>query len=48
MAKGTITITSQFKNNSKTASVISKVVDLVVVDNRLVADFREANPGVKQ
>ncbi len=47
MALGTtVTITSQFLNNSTTATTVSKIVTGVVVDNQVVADFRQINPGV--
>ena len=40
------TITKIFTNNSPTPTVVAKTVELVVVDNVLVPDFRETNPGV--
>ncbi len=40
------TITRVFVNNSPTPTTVTKTVELVVVDNKLVPDFREANPGV--
>lgn len=49
MAQGSqnnVTITSEFVNNSTTASTVSKSVPRVVVNNQLVPDFRQANPGV--
>ncbi len=46
MAKNkTITITS-IKVDNKTDTIVNKVVEAVVVDNKLVADIREINPGV--
>lgn len=47
MTNQTTTITSQFQNNGKTATTVSKVVPTVVVDNALVPDFRQSNPGVQ-
>ncbi len=40
------TITKVKLNNSKDETTVTKTVELVVVDNKLVPDFREANPGV--
>lgn len=41
----TTTLTTMLDNN-RTKKTISKVVELVVVDNKLVPDFRELDPGV--
>lgn len=46
MAKPTVSITSVFLNNSTTPTTVSRTVETVVVDNQLVADFRQYNPGV--
>lgn len=42
----TKTITKFFKDNSASETTQTKVVELVVVDNQLVPDFRVFNPGV--
>lgn len=41
-----VTITQQFINNSTTPTTVSKSVEAMVVDNNLVADFRQIYPGV--
>lgn len=48
MTNQTGTITTQFVNNSTVATILTtaKVVPLVVVNNNLVPDFRQRNPGV--
>jgi hypothetical protein len=46
MSNQTVTISTQFINNSGMPSSVTKVVPAVVVDNVLVADFRQINPGV--
>lgn len=46
MSNQTVTITTQFINNSGLPTSVTKVVPAVVVDNVLVADFRQINPGV--
>lgn len=47
MAKGkTEVITKKFVNNSKTPTTVSLTVEQVVVDNKLVPDFRDIDPGV--
>lgn len=43
--KGTIT---KVRVNNKTDTVVNKVVELMVVDNQLVPDTRDTNPGVVQ
>lgn len=47
MTNTTTTIISQFQNNSTNATTVSKVVPNVVVNNAVVPDFRQFNPGVQ-
>ncbi len=47
MAQGkTAVVTKTYLNNSTTATTIKRTVDKVVIDNNLVPDPREENPGV--
>jgi len=46
MATSTISITSVFLNNSTIPTSVTRTVEAVVVNNQLVADFRQYNPGV--
>lgn len=46
MSNQRATITRNFVNNSATPTTISRSVPLVVIDNNLVPDPRQANPGV--
>ncbi len=47
MSSQTSTISNEYLNNSKTiSSITTKTVPTVVVDNQVVVDFREVNPGV--
>lgn len=48
MALTKIGILSRMTENNRATKVVTKTVELVVVDNQLVPDFREANPGVIQ
>lgn len=41
-----VTITTKYVNNSLTPTTVSKVVEAMVVNDQLVADFRQINPGV--
>jgi hypothetical protein len=41
------TVTKVYINNSKTPTTVVKPTVFVVVNNQLVPDFREENPGVK-
>ncbi len=43
---GPVTITTQYLNNSTAPTTVSKSVPRVVVNNALVPDFRDINPGV--
>lgn len=42
----TTTVTQVIVNNAKASTTVNKTVELVVVDNQLVPDIRELNPGV--
>ncbi len=47
MAQGkTKTITTYHKNNAATTTNLTQTVELVVVNDQLVPDFRVDNPGV--
>ena len=46
MTNQTAAMTVQYVNNGSMATAQTKVVPLVVVNNSLVPDFRQANPGV--
>lgn len=46
MSNRTVTITSVYLNNSTTPTTVSRTVEAVIVDNQIVADFRQVNPGV--
>ncbi len=46
MANTTVSITSVFLNNSTIPTAVTRTVEAVVVNNQLVADFRQYNPGV--
>ncbi len=46
MSNRTATITQVYLNNGTAPTSVSKTVNLVVVDNKLVPDFRDLNPGV--
>jgi hypothetical protein len=39
-------ITKVFLNNSNTPTAVNKAVDYVVIDNAIVADPNQSNPGV--
>lgn len=42
----TVSVTSVFLNNSTIPTTVSRTVEAVVVNNQLVPDFRQVNPGV--
>ncbi len=47
MAKGqTITVSNIYVKNAKVQTSVSKTVEPIVVDGRLVPDDSEINPGV--
>lgn len=46
MTNQTAALTVQYVNNSAGSTANTKVVPLVVVNNSLVPDFRQVNPGV--
>lgn len=46
MATSKVTVTQVYLNNSTVPTTVSRSVDSVVVNNQVVADFRQTNPGV--
>jgi len=46
MATTKVTVTQVYLNNSTVPTTVSRSVDSVVVNNQVVADFRQTNPGV--
>ena len=42
----TVSVKSVYLNNSTTPTTVSRTVEAVVVNNQLVPDFRQINPGV--
>lgn len=46
MAQGKTGTLSKQKQDNKTIVTVNKTVELVVVDNQLVPDIRDVDPGV--
>lgn len=42
----TVSVTTVYLNNSTAPTTVTRTVAAVVVNNQLVADFRQTNPGV--